>query len=134
MKDITLSFPGGKRVDAHYDGQTVRTDQSIKNGGEGSGPEPFDLFFVSMATCVGIYVLEFCATRHLNTEGLAVHLLSTLNAEEKRYSEISIDITLPAEFPEKYRSAIWRSANLCTVKKHILTPPKFNITLDGDVV
>lgn len=60
MKDSTLSFPGGKRVDSHYDGRTVRTDQSVKNGGEGSAPELFDLFFVSMATCVGIYVLEFC--------------------------------------------------------------------------
>ncbi len=34
MKDITISFPGGKRVDAHYDGRTVHTDQSVKNGGE----------------------------------------------------------------------------------------------------
>ena len=24
MKDITVSFPGGKRVDAHYDGHTVK--------------------------------------------------------------------------------------------------------------
>lgn len=36
MKDITVTFPGGKRVDAHYDGRTVETDQSVKNGGEGS--------------------------------------------------------------------------------------------------
>ena len=134
IKDLTVSFPGGKRVDAHYDGRTVQTDQSAKNGGEGSAPEPFDLFFVSIATCVGIYVLEFCTTRNLNTEGLSVHLLSTFNPEKKRYTEITLDITLPAGFPEKYKSAIWRSANLCTVKKHILNPPAFSITLDGDVV
>ena len=134
IKNMTVRFPGGKRVDAHYDGCTVQTDQSVKNGGEGSAPEPFDLFFVSMATCVGIYVLEFCTTRNLNTEGLEVHLLSTLNPEEKRYAEITLDITLPAEFPEKYRSAIWRSANLCTVKKHILNPPEFHITLNGEEV
>ena len=131
IKDITISFPGGKRVDARYDGRTVQTDQSAKNGGEGSAPEPFDLFFVSMATCVGIYVLEFCTTRNLNTEGLGVRLLSALDPEEKRYPKISIDITLPAGFPEKYRKAIWRSANLCTVKKHVLNPPEFRITLDG---
>ncbi len=131
VKDITVSFPGGKRVDAHYGDRTVETDQSVKNGGEGSAPEPFDLFFVSMATCVGIYVLEFCTTRNLDTEGLGVRLYSELNPEEKRYPKISIDITLPQGFPEKYHKAIWRSANLCTVKKHILTPPEFSITLDG---
>jgi len=130
-KDITITFPGGKRVDAHYGGRTVQTDQSVKNGGEGSAPEPFDLFFVSMATCVGIYVLEFCTTRDLNTDGLDVHLYSRFDPEEKRYPEISIDISLPQDFPGKYRKAIWRTANLCTVKKHILTPPEFTITLDG---
>ncbi len=134
IKDITVSFPGGKRVDAHYDGRTVPTDQSVKNGGENSAPEPFDLFFVSMATCVGIYVLEFCTTRDLNTDGLDVHLYSTFDPEEKRYPKISIDITLPRGFPEKYKKAVWRTANLCTVKKHILTPPEFSITLDGNAL
>lgn len=131
IKDITVRFPGGKRVDAHYDGHVVQTDQSVRNGGEGFAPEPFDLFFVSMATCVGIYVLEFCTTRELNTEGLDVRLQSTFDADEKRYPAIAIDITLPQDFPEKYQKAIWRAANLCTVKKHILTPPDFAITLDG---
>ena len=130
-KDITLSFPGGKRVDAHYGDRTVQTDQSVKNDGEGSAPEPFDLFFVSMATCVGIYVLEFCTTRNLDTEGLDVHLYSEFNPDEKRYPLIAIDVKLPNGFPEKYKKAIWRSANLCTVKKHIITPPEFMITLDG---
>ena len=131
VKDITVSFPGGKRVDAHYGNRTVQTDQSIKNGGEDSAPEPFDLFFVSMATCVGIYVLEFCTARDLDTEGLGVRLFSELDPEQKRYPKIGFDITLPTGFPEKYRKAIWRTANLCTVKKHILTPPGFSITLDG---
>ncbi len=134
IKDIKISFPGGMRVDAHYDGQTVQTDQSVENGGEGSAPEPFDLFFVSMATCVGIYVLEFCTCRDLNTEGLGVQLHSTLDPEEKRYPKIAFDITLPTGFPKKYKSAIWRTANLCTVKKHILNPPEFSITLDGEEV
>ena len=134
IKDITVSFPGGKRVDAHYDGRTVQTDQSVKNGGENSAPEPFDLFFVSMATCVGIYVLEFCTARNLDTAGLDVHLYSKFDPGEKRYPNISIDITLPQGFPEKYRKAIWRTANLCTVKKHILTPPEFAITLNGTAV
>jgi hypothetical protein len=34
MKSITVTFPGGKRVDAHYDGRTVQTDQSVKNNEE----------------------------------------------------------------------------------------------------
>jgi ribosomal protein S12 methylthiotransferase accessory factor len=129
MKDITVSFPGGKRVDAHYDGRTVETDQSVKNGGEGSAPEPFDLFFVSMATCVGIYVLEFCNSRKLNTEGLGVNLKAERDPEKKLFTPIRIEVTLPVDFPEKYQKAILRTANLCTVKKHIVTAPEFDVVL-----
>ena len=129
MKDITVTFPGGKSVDAHYDGRTVETDQSVKNGGEGSAPEPFDLFFVSMSTCVGIYVLEFCNSRKLNTEGLGVRLQAERDPEKKLFTPIRIEITLPADFPEKYHKAILRTANLCTVKKHIVTAPEFDVVL-----
>jgi ribosomal protein S12 methylthiotransferase accessory factor len=132
MKDIRITFPGGKRVDAHYDGRTVHTDQSLKNGGEGSAPEPFDLFFVSIATCVGIYVLEFCTTRNLSTKGLSVRLQSEKDTEEKRYKDVEIVITLPDGFPEKYRQAMLRTAELCSVKKHIMTPPAFKIVVAGE--
>ena len=129
MKDITVTFPGGKKVDAHYDGRTVHTDQSVKNGGEGSAPEPFDLFFVSMSTCVGIYVLEFCNTRGLNTEGLGIHLQAERDPEKKLFTPIRIEISLPVDFPEKYHKAILRTANLCTVKKHIMTAPEFDVVI-----
>ena len=129
MKDILVTFPGGKRVDAQYDGRTVHTDQSPKNGGEGSAPEPFDLFFVSIATCVGIYALEFCTTRNLETKGLSVRLRAERDPAEKRYREVEISITLPDGFPEKYRQAMLRTAELCSVKKHIMTPPEFKIVV-----
>jgi ribosomal protein S12 methylthiotransferase accessory factor len=129
MKDITVTFPGGKRVNANYDGRVVETDQSVKNGGEGSAPEPFDLFFVSMATCVGIYVLEFCNTRKLNTDGLGVRLKAEKDPEKKLFTPIRIEVTLPEDFPEKYHKAILRTANLCTVKKHIMNPPEFDVVL-----
>jgi uncharacterized OsmC-like protein len=128
-KDITVSFPGGKRVDAHYGDRVVQTDQSAKNGGEGSAPEPFDLFFVSMATCVGIYVLEFCTARNLDITGLGVRLISDKDPDKKRFDPIRIQITLPQGFPDKYKKAILRSADLCTVKKHITTPPQFELSL-----
>lgn len=129
MKKFSVSFPGGKRVDAHYDGRTVCTDQSVRNGGEGSAPEPFDLFWISQITCVGIYALEFCTTRNLSTEGLSVDLEADRDPEKKMYTKVRIKVTPPKDFPEKYRDAIVRAVNLCSVKKHILNPPEFEIDL-----
>mgnify|MGYP006307743551 CR=1 FL=1 len=132
MTDMQVTFPGGKRVDAHLDGHTIRTDQAVEAGGDGSAVEPFDLFFVSIATCVGIYVLEFCNRRNLDTTGLGLRLLSERDPEAKRHTAVHIDIDLPRGFPAKYRKSILSTANLCTVKKHIMLPPEFDIRLSDE--
>jgi putative redox protein len=67
---IHVTFPGGKRVDADFGTQVVKTDQSREHGGEGTAPEPFDLFLASLATCAGLYVLGFCNARGLSTDGI----------------------------------------------------------------
>ena len=131
MKSFEVDFPGGKRVDAHYDGRTIQTDQSVEHGGDGSAPEPFDLFFASMATCVGIYVLEFCTSRNLSTEGLAVRLDAERDPERKIFSPIRITVTLPKDFPDNYEAAIRRAADLCTVKRHIVAQPEFEIVTEA---
>lgn len=124
--DIDVSFPGGKKADAHFNGFTVHTDQAIASGGEGSAPEPFDLFFVSIATCVGIYALEFCSRRGIKTEGLKVKLAAEKSDSLRLYDPINIYMSLPEGFPEKYRRAIVRVADLCIVKKHIEADIHFN--------
>ena len=129
MKDIAVTFPEGKRVDAHYDGRTIKTDQSVRNGGDGCAPEPFDLFFVSIATCVGIYVLEFCNERKLSTEGLGVRLHAERDAKKGIFAPMHIEITLPANFPEKQRGAILKTVNICTVVKHIIASSEFDVVL-----
>ena len=42
--EMIISFPGGARVDASFDGFTVATDQPPSGGGEGSVPSPFSYF------------------------------------------------------------------------------------------
>lgn len=117
--NIDVSFPGGKKVDAHFNGFTVSTDQWIKSGGEGTAPRPFDYFFVSLVTCAGTYALEFCSSRGLSTKGLGVAMSAEKNESLRLYDEIKISLTLPKGFPEKYRNAIIRAVDLCAVKKHI---------------
>ena len=46
---LRVSFPGGKRVDAEWGSRVIRTDQSVAHGGNGTAPEPFDLFLASLA-------------------------------------------------------------------------------------
>jgi ribosomal protein S12 methylthiotransferase accessory factor len=34
---------------------------------------------------------------------------------------------LPADFPEQYKEAVIKAANLCKVKKTIANPPQFDV-------
>ena len=57
--NMKITFPGGKKVNAIYKDFIITTDQSKKEGGEGTSPEPFSLFLASIGTCTGIYILDF---------------------------------------------------------------------------
>lgn len=126
--DMIMSFPGGLRVDADYKGFTVKSDQPEGEGGDNSAPSPFDLFFCSIGTCAGFYVLSFCRERDIPTDNIRVVLSTVRNSETRMVTDVNIDIQLPADFPEKYVKAVKASADKCTVKKHVLKPPAFNIT------
>ena len=121
--ELTISFPGGARVDAQLGSHTIRTDQPPKNGGEDSAPTPFALFLASMGTCAGIYVLGFCKQRNLPTEGIRLRQRVERDPATNLVSHVTIDIEVPPEFPEKYHAALVRVAEQCAVKKHLEHPP-----------
>ena len=126
-KTIEVSFPGGKKVDGKIENMVIKTDQPVKDGGEGSAPEPFQLFLMSIATCAGIYALDFCQAREIETNDMMLTMNCELDVSGKVYQKLSIDLRVPAEFPEKYKKAIVRTMDLCSVKKHIINPPEFEI-------
>ena len=126
--DMKITFPGGKKVNAEIDGFTHKTDQSLISGGEESAPEPFSLFLSSIGTCTGIYVLRFCQERDINTDDMEMIQSMNLNPISGMIDEIKLTIILPKGFPDKYKKAVVRAANLCAVKKHMENPPQFIIT------
>ena len=124
-KKINVEFAGNKKINATVGSHTVYTDQRPDFGGDGSAAEPFDLFLASLATCAGVYAKGFCENRQIDTTNLGLSMACYYNAEEKRYDRIEFHLTLPDNFPEKYRSALLRSIDQCAVKKHMITPPDF---------
>ena len=128
-KVIEVSFPGGKKIDAKIGDVEIKTDQSVLAGGEGSAPEPFQLFLASLATCAGIYASEFCNARDIDTDGMSLRMICDFDRDVKRYVNMTFELTLPKGFPEKYQGGIKRAIDLCTVKRHMTDPPEFHIEL-----
>lgn len=133
MATMMVSFPGGKRVDAEFNGFTIKTDQPVEVGGEGSAPQPFDLFLASIATCAGIYVKGYCDTRGIDTDGLGLEMQIERDPVQRRITRLVLDLTLPAGFPEAHRAAVIRAAELCAVKKHLQHPPAIEIVTSTPV-
>lgn len=125
--EMRIYFPGGSKVYADYKGFTIKTDQSVLSGGDGSAPEPFDLFLASIGTCAGVYVLYFCKQRGIPYEQIELIQKFKYNPEKRLIEEVKIEIRVPKDFPEKYLNAIENSAAHCTVKRHLEAPPKFKI-------
>jgi len=125
--DMIIDFPGGAKVDAHFGGFTVQTDQPVTGGGDGSAPTPFLMFLSSIGTCAGIYVLGFCRQRGLATDGIRIIERVHNNRMTGMVDKIDLEIQVPPEFPQKYYDALVRSADQCAVKKHLENPPQFNV-------
>ena len=124
---MQMTYPGGVAVTARYKGFAISTDQPTENGGANGAPSPFDLFLASIGTCAAFYALRFCQQRELPTEGLEVMLDTVDHPETHRTEKIRISIKVPEEFPEKYRRAIVRATNQCSVKRAILEPPEITV-------
>ena len=122
--EMTIDFPGGSRVDAHFNGLTIPTDQPPA----ASAPSPFETFLASIGTCAGIYVLGFCRQRNLPAEGIRIVERIDHNPLTGMVETIGLEIQVPQNFPEKYRPSLIRSAELCAVKKHLEKPPRFDIS------
>ena len=127
---IHVSFPGGRRVDAAVGNHTIRTDQSAAHGGDGSAPEPFDLFLASLATCAGLHVLALCQTRGIPTERLS--LVQDQVFENGKLSEIRLSVVVPADFPPKYLGAVRAAAATCRVKQTLAAPPAVEVVVASE--
>ena len=121
--EMEITFPGGARVDANFGGFTVPTDQPPYS----SAPTPFATFLASIGTCAGIYVLGFCNQRGIPTDGIRIIQRMQSDPRTGLIGQIDLDIQLPPTFPEKYKSAVIRSAEQCAVKKHLENPPTFKV-------
>lgn len=129
QQTIDVEYRGGMSVAALIEGRAIVTDQPVKDGGQDAAPSPFDLFLAALATCAGLYAQRFCESRSLSTEGLGLRVTCTYADKGFHVEAMDFALTLPEGFPEKYRDALLRAVDLCTVKKHIVTPPRFSVRI-----
>ena len=126
--DIEVFFEEGMKVNARVGNHIVATDQKAFGGGQDSAPAPFDYFLASLGTCAGIFVKVFCERRGLDTSGIKIIQKHVIDPRSHKITNINMEIVLPDDFPEKYKSAVISAANQCSVKRVLADPPEIELT------
>jgi putative redox protein len=124
---IDVLFLGGVKVNAHFNRFVLSTDQSKEDGGNETAPNSFMLFLSSIATCSGFYALKFCQARNISANDISIKMQSVWSKENKKLETISINIKLFPNFPVKYKNALIRAIDQCSVNKAIMNPPEILI-------
>jgi putative redox protein len=126
-----ITFGGNKKVDAQYRGFTIHSDQPLTSGGDNTALSPFELFLASIGMCTGFYVLAFCQSRSISTDNIKITQAVIRNDTTHMVEKVMIDINLPPDFPEKYKAAIIKTAQSCSVKKFLDSPPEIQISTNN---
>jgi len=127
--EMTIVFGGNKRVNVEFRGFMIQTDQPVAAGGDGLAPTPFNYFLASLGACAGYYVLAFCQSRNISTEGLRLVQRHTVDQQTHKLTDVQIEIQTPPDFPAKYHEALIKAADQCAVKKALFDPPKVTVAV-----
>jgi len=123
-----INFTGNKKVDAHFRGFTIKSDQPVADGGDNTAPSPLEIFLASIGMCAGFYIVAFCQSRSIPAANITLKQTVMRNDTTHLVEKINIDIVLPPNFPEKYKLAIIKTAQSCSVKKFLDAPPEIQIS------
>ncbi len=126
MGGFNVSFSGNKKIDVEFKNFKVKTDQSKKNGGDESAPDPFSIFIASLGACAGFFANTFCDTRKISTEQMHLFVEVVFKKKQKLMHQVNISLHVDENFPERYIQPIIKSMNSCAVKNQLHPDIAFN--------
>ena len=95
---------------------------------------PFLIFLATAGMCSAVYVKSFMQQRGLPINEVGITQKMNYDRVTNMVSDIDLVVDLPADFPEKYVSAIKNVVAQCPVKRHLAQPPTFNVIANINLV
>jgi len=129
MRPVTVTWDGGVRFTADIRGHKVSVDQPLQGGGQDSAPMPLELLPASLGTCVALFVQQFLVTRGIDATGMRVEVATQGAPNPHRIGRFEVTVSVPGGVPEKYRDAVKRAAEGCTVHHTLSQLPEIEVTL-----
>lgn len=110
---ITVTHESGLRFAADIRSHRVFTDQSARAGGDDSAPSPTELLSAALASCIALYVHQFCASRGLPHDGMRIEVLPHHLANPSRIGAFDVTVRLPEALPTHAMEMLERVVRSC---------------------
>jgi putative redox protein len=105
------------RHEIYIGGHSLASDVSVEEGGEGSGPNPHDLYDAALGACTALTALWYAKRKNIPVEGIEVSVERDASQERAGIYRLSATLTLTGNLSAAQREEILRAAQKCPVHK-----------------
>ncbi len=127
--EVIVDYLDGKKFSAQCGKHKVIIDLPSVLGGQDKGPTPPDYFLVSLASCIGVYVLAYCNNIRIDAKGMRIKITAQKLLVPSRLDYITVEISMPNAKLGKRKESLLAVARKCLVHKTIDHQPKIAIDL-----
>jgi len=105
------------RHEIHIGRNSLTTDLSVEEGGEGSGPSPHDLYDAALGACKALTVLWYAKRKDIPVEGIEVSVERDASQERAGIYRLSAALSLTGDLSAAQREELLRVAQKCPIHK-----------------
>jgi putative redox protein len=105
------------RHDIHIGKNSIATDLSVEEGGDGSGPTPHDLYDAALGACTALTVLWYAKHKDIPVEDIEVSVERDSSQERTGIYRLSAALRLTGGLSAGQRQDLLRAAEKCPVHK-----------------
>ena len=124
---ITRDRSAAMRHQIVIGGQTIATDATVAEGGEGDGVSPHDLYDAALGACKALTVLWYARKRNIPVEDIRVSVRRDDTGERAGVYKLDAQLVVTGPLSELQRAELLRVAQKCPVHK-LMTEVKTEIT------
>ena len=126
MRNVAVRWAGGKFAqDIEIAGQSLRSDEEVEKGGEGSGPTPHELLLAALGSCTAMTLKVYAERKgwplrdvNVSLDGGSVDGGYVINRQIRLFGELDAD----------QRQRLIEIADKCPVHKTLIGEITINTT------
>ena len=130
MKEVVVKFVKNYQQEAKTDQHTIIIDEAKDVGGDGKGPDPYDLLLTALGGCTSMTIMMYARRKEWPLESVQVKLnhekihatdCEECVTEDGKLDQITKTIFLKGDLTQEQRERILEIADRCPVNKTLTT-------------